>query len=81
MLAPSLTRARCSSGHRGFRTGKADVPTGRPPPGYFGADALTWLFIGSLAFSDVGGNSSDEATDSSAGSDGDGGGFLDGGDY
>lgn len=50
--------------------------------GYFGADALTWLFIGSLAFSDVGGNSSDEATDSSAGSDGDGGGgFLDGGDY
>ena len=56
--------------------------------GYFGADALTWLFIGSLAFNDFGGgdygdNSPDDSDPSGAGGNGDsgGGGFFDGGDY
>lgn len=55
--------------------------------GYFGADALTWLFIGSLAFSDVGWGGlsdngaagTDTVTDDAAGH-GDGGGFFDSGD-
>ena len=52
--------------------------------GYFGADALTWLFIGSFAFNDFGGgdyghDGSQEGDSSGAGSDGDGGGFFDGG--
>jgi hypothetical protein len=55
--------------------------------GYFGADALTWLFIGSLAFNDFGGgdhgyDGHEDSDASGAGSDGDGGGFFDGGgDY
>lgn len=54
--------------------------------GYFGVDALTWLFIGSLAFNDFGdggyeGGSSEDNDTSGAGGDGDGGGFFDGGDW
>jgi hypothetical protein len=54
--------------------------------GYFGADALTWLFIGSLAFNDFNGGGpadngpADTGTDGAA-SHGDDGGFFDGGDF
>lgn len=56
--------------------------------GYFGSDALTWLFIGSFAFSDFGGGDHDhdgaqDGDNSGGGGDGDsGGGFFDGsGDF
>ncbi|HEX5917890.1 MAG TPA: hypothetical protein VFY76_08555 [Nocardioides sp.] len=55
--------------------------------GYFGADALTWLFIGSLAFDDFdgGGPADNVPADTGTGTDGaaghgDEGGFFDGGD-
>ena len=53
--------------------------------GYFGVDALTWLFLGSLAFDDLeGGGPADnlaESNASGAAGHGDDGGFFDGGDF
>jgi hypothetical protein len=54
--------------------------------GYFGVDALTWLFLGSFALTDLEGGGDPEgelAESNTSGADGhgDGGGFVDGSDF